>query len=188
MKFHLQTLRINIMGQSKKDNKEIGIRLLKIQETGFSIDVPLLQNIDPKEDLSKNIIIEMGLSLPKESKENTFELKTKVQYYYTHEQNQENKNIKSIKKKALELETSNLFELDGLEKHLTFNDDSINDNSGVIPIMLRISVGALRGILITKTAGTCLSNFPLPIMDIDDDIDSFNKESVEKEKKGNKKK
>lgn len=173
------------MEDSKKDNKEIKIKLLKIQETGFYLDVPLLQNIDPKEDLSENIIIEMGLSLPKESKENTFELKTKVQYYYTHEHNQENKKIIPIKKKALELETSNLFELDDLSKYLTFNDDSIIDSFGVIPIMLRISVGALRGILITKTAGTCLSKFPLPIMSIDNDIDAFNNESLKKKKRKN---
>lgn len=173
------------MEDSKKDNKEIKIKLLKIQETGFYLDVPLLQNIDPKEDLSENIIIEMGLSLPKESKENTFELKTKVQYYYTHEPNQENKKIIPIKKKALELETSNLFELDDLSKYLTFNDDNIIDSFGVIPIMLRISVGALRGILITKTAGTCLSNFPLPIMSIDNDIDAFNNESLKKKKRKN---
>ena len=142
------------MDHNKKENKEIKVKLLKIQETGFFIDPPLLKDIDNGAS-HRNFDIEIGFNLPKSTEGNDFELKTIVRYFHLLEQNPENKDIKPIRKKALELETSNLFEFDDLGKYLTFKDDGLEDNSNVVPLLLSVSIGTLRGILVTKTAGTC---------------------------------
>lgn len=151
------------MDHSKKESKEIKVKLLKIRETVFFVDSPLLKDID-NEALRRNFDVEIGFNISNRDKGNVLELKTIVRYYHLLEQNSEDKEIKPIRKKALELETSNLFEFDDLEKYLTFKEKAIEDNSGVIPILLSVSIGAMRGILVTKTAGTCLSNHPLPII------------------------
>ncbi len=167
------------MDHNKKENKEIKVKLLRIQETGFSIDSPLLEDIDNTAS-HRNFDVEIGFNLPKSNEGNIVELKTIVRYFHLLEQDSEDENIKPIRKKALELETSNLFEFDDLEKYLTFKNDSIEDNSGVIPILLSVSIGAMRGILVTKTAGTCLSNHPLPIINTEIFMKSSGNENNER--------
>lgn len=167
------------MDHNKNEYKEIKVKLLKIQETVFFIDSPLLKDIDNVTS-HRNFDVEIGFNLPKSNEGNAFELKTIVRYFHLLEQNPEDKDIKPIRKKALELETSNLFEFDDLEKYLTFKDDTIDDNSGIIPILLSVSIGAMRGILVTKTAGTCLSNHPLPIINTEIFMKSSGSENNER--------
>lgn len=46
----------------------------------------------------------------------------------------------------------------------TKKSDVFKDNSGIFPTLIGISVSSLRGILVVKTAGTPLSEFPLPLV------------------------
>ncbi len=167
------------MNHEKKENKEIKVKLIKIQETVFFIDSPLLKDIDNNES-HRNFDIEIGLNLPNKNKGNIVELKTIVRYYHLLEQNSENKDLQPIRKKVLELETSNLFEFDDIQKYVIFKNDTIEDSSGVIPILLGVSIGAMRGILVTKTIGTCLSNHPLPIINTEIFMKSSGNENNEK--------
>jgi hypothetical protein len=61
-----------------------------------------------------------------------------------------------------------------------FKNDTIEDKSGVIPILLGVSIGAMRGILVTKTIGSCLSNHPLPIINTEIFMKSSGNENNEK--------
>lgn len=153
-----------------KEKKEVKVKLLEIQETAFFIDSPLLRGIDDTASRG-NFKVRVGFHLPEKDKGNIFELKTIVRYYHLLEKKskkeEKNTNIHPIKIKVLELVTSNFFEFDDLGKYLTFKNDTIADNSSIIPFLLNVAVGAMRGILVIKTAGTCLSNHPLPIMNMD---------------------
>ncbi len=160
------------MDTAKKENKEIKVRLVKIQETVFLIDSPLLQSI-ANDTPQLNFDVEVGFSLPKDSENNTFEIRTIALYHYLPEPSEEEQEIKPARKKALELGTSNLFEFDDVNEYFFFKEDGLEDKFNVLPILLNISIGALRGILVAKTAGTCLSNFPLPIIN----IEAFNNNS-----------
>src|SRR5690554_4637653 len=102
------------MDTAKKENKEIKVRLLKIQETVFLIDSPLLQSI-ANDTPQLNFDVEVGFSLPKDSENNTFEIRTIALYYYLPEPSEEEQEIKPERKKALELGTSNLFEFDDVK-------------------------------------------------------------------------
>lgn len=67
----------------------------------------------------------------------------------------------------MELSTSNIFEFDELKQYFSFHESGLEDKFDVLPILLNISIGSLRGYLVAKTVGTCLSDYPLPIINID---------------------
>lgn len=163
---------------TNKEGKEVKVRLLKIQETDYFIDSPLLQ-IVANDTPRSNFDVEVGFNLPQDTDNNTFEIRSIAFYYYTPEQSQKEQEH-STRKKALELGTLNLFEFDDVKEYFTFKEGGLEDKFNVLPILLNISIGALRGILVAKTAGTCLSNFPLPLIS----IESFKKTPEDEEKEG----
>jgi|GEM_PF-1723853 len=160
---------------TNKEGKEVKVKLLKIQETDYFIDSPLLQSV-ANDTPRSNFDVEVGFSLPQNTDNNIFEIRTIAFYYYISEPSHKEQQKHSSRKKALELGTSNLFEFDDVKEYFTFKEGGLEDNFNVLPILLNISIGALRGILVAKTAGTCLSNFPLPMIS----IESFKETSEEK--------
>lgn len=156
----------NKMETGKKNNKEIKVRISKIYETGFFIDLPLLKSEDIDTSRS-NFNVEVGFNLPDNVEGNFFEVKTVVRYHHLPKHDEEDPAINSMKKKVLELSTSNLFEFDDLKQYLSFQEGGIEDKFNVLPILLNVSIGSLRGYLVAKTIGTCLSDYPLPIINIE---------------------
>lgn len=67
---------------------------------------------------------------------------------------------------ALESVYSFIFEVKDLSQFLTINDDQSITVSHIMPHFLSVAVGTMRGILVVKTAGTNLSKFPLPMVDV----------------------
>lgn len=45
-------------------------------------------------------------------------------------------------------------------------EDGLQINNDLMAIILNVAVGAIRGIMITRTSGTTLSKLPLPILDL----------------------
>ena len=58
------------------------------------------------------------------------------------------------------------FEIENLMQHVEINGEDVVVASRVMMTMLGIAVGALRGIIAVRTAGTTLANRPLPIIDL----------------------
>jgi hypothetical protein len=58
-----------------------------------------------------------------------------------------------------------VFEVKNLKNFITYKDDQTITINGLMPHLLNVAVGTMRGILVVKTAGTSLSKFPLPIID-----------------------
>lgn len=56
------------------------------------------------------------------------------------------------------------FEIKGLSDFIVSKGDTVTIKR-VMPHVLNVAVGTMRGILVVKTAGTRLSDFPLPIVD-----------------------
>ncbi len=67
---------------------------------------------------------------------------------------------------VLECVYSFVFEVKDLKEFVTFNDDRSITVNHLMPHFLSVAVGTMRGILVVKTAGTSLSNFPLPMIDV----------------------
>lgn len=161
------------MNSENKDNKEIKVRISKIYETGFFINLPLLKS-DDIETSRANFDVEVGFNLPDNVEGNTFEIKTVVRYHHLSKHDGEDQAIIPIRKKVLELSTSNLFEFDDLKVYFSFEEGGLEDKFNVLPILLNVSIGSLRGYLVAKTIGTCLSDYPLPIINIEAFLKSTN--------------
>lgn len=56
------------------------------------------------------------------------------------------------------------FEIADLDHRALLTDTSVYLATGLLPLMLNIGVGALRGMLALRVAGTSLARHPLPIL------------------------
>lgn len=66
------------------------------------------------------------------------------------------------------LETRLAFEFEIKEdksQNVVFDGDTVIVDDTVMPLILNVCIGTLRGVLVAKTAGTKLADFPLPIVD-----------------------
>lgn len=59
-----------------------------------------------------------------------------------------------------------VFEVKNLAQFVVFNDNQSITVNHVMPHFLSVAVGTMRGILVVKTAGTNFSNYPLPMIDV----------------------
>lgn len=67
---------------------------------------------------------------------------------------------------VLESTYSFVFEVKNLKDFIAFNDDSSITVNHIMPHLLSVVVGTMRGILVVKTAGTNFAKYPLPMIDI----------------------
>ena len=58
------------------------------------------------------------------------------------------------------------FEVKNLRQFIVFNDNQSITVNHLMPHFLSVAVGTMRGILVVKTAGTNLSKYPLPMIDV----------------------
>lgn len=58
------------------------------------------------------------------------------------------------------------FEVKKLKQFIIFNDNQSITVNNIMPHFLSVAVGTMRGILVVKTAGTNLSKYPLPMIDV----------------------
>ena len=49
---------------------------------------------------------------------------------------------------------------------ITTTEDGLRINNDLMRIILNVATGAIRGIMIARTAGTSLAKFPLPLLDL----------------------
>ena len=57
------------------------------------------------------------------------------------------------------------FEVSGLAQFITIEDNDGITITYIMPHLISVAIGTMRGILVVKTAGTNLSKYPLPIID-----------------------
>lgn len=134
-------------------NMEIQLRLIKVQETGFFMDTAKLSSITSTDPELFNI--EIGLQVLPDLTKDLLDLQLIVRYLL-HE---DSENIKVV-----ELQTSNLFKIFNLSNVLSITDKELTDKNNVIPTLVGIALGTLRGILVVKAAGTILNEYPIPIV------------------------
>lgn len=132
--------------------RKIEIRLLKVQEVGFYMDSSLYvaeESIKP-DDLN----ISFGLRLAPDIQHNLLELNVIVIYRINGKEG----------RKILEISSLNIFEIKKIKDLLIVNEEAIEDISGIIPTLVGVAVGTIRGMLVNKTAGTPLDKYPLPMV------------------------
>ena len=58
-----------------------------------------------------------------------------------------------------------------MTSHISANPDKeeeITDQAGIIPLLLDIATNTIRGVMVAKTAGTVLIDYPLPLVNMKD--------------------
>lgn len=136
----------------KQEIKQAELRLSKVTETGYFSDIEIFNSEFPLDaDLLR---VEFGFKVDIQQEKNTLILHVLVKYSYP---------INEINTRILELTTSNHFEIKDLINLVAIENNQLNDKSGILPSLLGICIGTIRGILVVKTAGTVLADYPLPV-------------------------
>lgn len=73
---------------------------------------------------------------------------------------------KVVRERVLTCSAFATFQIENLRQHVEINGEDIIVGGHLMMMMLGITVGALRGIISVRIAGTPLSNRPLPIIDL----------------------
>lgn len=60
------------------------------------------------------------------------------------------------------------FNVTDLTHRALVTDNAVYLATGLLPVMLSVSIGALRGMLAIRTAGTFLASHPLPMLSVSD--------------------
>jgi len=59
-----------------------------------------------------------------------------------------------------------IFEVKDIAQFVEFNNNESITIKHIMPHLLNVAVGTMRGILVVKTAGTNFSKYPLPMIDV----------------------
>ena len=136
-----------IVMAEKKQN--IQMRLDSVSEMGFSLNPSFL------DDNAKEQDIQLGFSSSIEPDINNDKMALVFGVKYS---SKENTLLESIYKFV--------FSVVNLKQFIKYNGDKSITINQIMPHLLSVAVGTTRGILVVKTAGTKLSQFPLPMIDI----------------------
>jgi hypothetical protein len=138
---------------SKNTVKQVELKLVKIKETSFYLNTEELNSI-ANFDIN-NMKIEFGFKVDLQAENNLFILHLIVKFVYP---------LESSTLKIVELSTANIFEIKSINEFVFVSDNQFEDKAGILPTLLGMAIGTLRGILVAKTAGTLLDDYPLPIV------------------------
>jgi len=127
----------------------IKMRLDSVSELGFSINPGFL------EEGTKGSDIQLGFStsIDPDIDKNTIALTFGVRFL-----TQQNTLLEAIYKFV--------FSVLDLSKLVQHNEDGSITVDHIIPHFLSVAVGTMRGVLVVKTAGTSLSKYLLPMVDV----------------------
>lgn len=146
------------MGKKTSNGKNIELKLQNIKESYVFIDSEVLTSPDFK---IKDTKIEMGFKPDIETDNNIFTLHLSVIY-----------KIADIK--IVEITTASSFYVKDLKKVIKLEENKkFQDKLGLVPTLLGITIGTMRGILFVKTVGTKLSEYPLPLINPTDLCEHF---------------
>ncbi len=145
------------MDSKSSPPKNFTFRIRQIAERSFFLNIPYVtesRNID-----SGNLSLSMDFDVHcKDLENNLLTIIVSASYYCSE---------KKKKIKVLESSTTNQFEVKNINELIDCrNGQTIEDKSNIIPILLNISISTMRGIMLTRTAGTPLAAFPLPVIDV----------------------
>lgn len=129
--------------------KNIQMRLLSVEEKKFKSDLD--------EDLAdvindNNLKFNIGYSLLPYQNNNSVVVEIAVKYLFNE-------------RELLFLIASLTFKFPEFNEIFEIKDDQILEKVTIIPTMINVAIGTLRGMTASKTSGTFLRNFPLPLID-----------------------
>ncbi len=141
-----------------KNDHNIQMRLISVSENSYKTDFSIIPNeIMPEE-------LEVGFCnhiIPPTDGEDTIILDFGVRYCY-------------LKEVCLDCNYKFTFEVIDLSKYIETDQETIKI-SNIMPHLISVAIGTMRGILVIKTSGTKLSNYPIPMLDPNDLLKNLSK-------------
>lgn len=134
---------------SNESETNIQIRLIQVEEKSFKYDLSevLLTTFD-----ENNLKINIGYKLLPDLNANIIAVEITAKYLYSDSE-------------LIEYTSSLTFKSPDLSDIIEITDNKIIEKTVIIPTLLSIAIGTLRGMLAIKTTGTILKDFPLPLID-----------------------
>jgi len=142
--------------ESDNSFKEVNIRLKKIQDHKF------YYNLEFECDSEK-------------LDEEKFPCDVEIKYHISHDLEEDLFNINLLicykKDKTLILEAENrfVFCIKNLKDFINVrNDTTISLNVDFLPTLINVAIGTMRGIIYSRTGSSSLSDFPLPLISMNE--------------------
>ncbi len=148
------------------EKKDVLIKILEINEISFnnkSLPIPVEEL-----EFGKNLIYGLGINLDFDFKNEILKLKLLLNY-----------TLNELNESFLQLETEIVFHIKNLNEAIVPNKEEkkVNINDDLLSTLLGVSIGSARGILSTKTKGTSLVTFPLPIINVKEVLKQIKKQN-----------
>lgn len=131
----------------QKKDSQIQMRLLSVNEVSFMIS----SNLVDEKTSSNDIQLGFANQIEAENDRDILSLNFGVKY-----------EVKG--KTALETMYKFTFEIVNLNNYIIKDDENSIKINYIMPHLLNVAVGTMRGIIVVKTAGTQLSKYPLPLI------------------------
>ena len=129
--------------------KNIQMKLLSVEEKRFKSDLDeALSDVINDSNLKFNI----GYSLLPNQNNNSLVVEIAAKYLFDE-------------RELLYLVASLTFGFPEFDEIFEIKDIKILEKVTVIPTLINVAIGTLRGMIASKTSGTFLKNFPLPLID-----------------------
>ena len=149
----------NFQNSEIMDKIAMQIRLLKIEELSYRDKTKL------GEALQEPVFVKLLLNILPDIGRNIIELIVGVVYHTNSED-------------LLAYEIKSTFEVGEMEAVVCVRDYSVFVAPELLSILVGVSIGTLRGMLVLKSADSFFGNYPLPIINITELIASLQTETV----------
>lgn len=129
-------------------NKEIQIQIKSIKEICFS-----QSHVEETSSFEEELKFSFGFSIKVNKEDNLVDIMVGVRYGH-------------LDKIILECQYSIVFLIDGFNEVIFIEEgkQEFQADDNFIATLLAVGFGTLRGIVVVKTAGTILNNYPFPIV------------------------
>lgn len=133
---------------AKTSTPPIEMRLHSINEVSFSMKSGLTGNEDRGDELQLGFMNRLNPEIEKDM----FSMDFGIQYTLNGQV-------------LLECIYQFVFDIKSLSEYVIINESGKIHVKDIMPHMVSVAVGTMRGILVVKTAGTDLSKYPIPMID-----------------------
>ena len=149
----------NSENKKAMDKVAMQIQLVKIEELLYD------DKTKPDDDIQETIFVKLLLNVLPDIRKNLMELVVGV-IYHTESEN------------LLTYEVKSVFKIKGMNEFVYVQNQNVFVMPQLLNILIGISIGSLRGMLVLKTSESAFKNYPLPIMNIAELVASLQTETV----------
>jgi hypothetical protein len=144
--------------------KEVEFKLSRVREISFSCTE--FENGLGKEQIEKNLKIEIGFDFQLLNDDNEFSINTVIKYLFKTDE-------------VLKYENQIVFKIKNIDQVIQHQEDNLNIKDEFLISLLSVVIGTTRGMMIKNTMGKRINDYPLPILnpkEVLNNIKSANKE------------